>query len=117
MDIRVVPQVKAVHSKLPTVFFYDRYPGGIGLSDRLYEVHDVLLKEASALIAACRMCKRLSSLRRCRAGGMAGKQLALRLVTEATLAMGDEPNLFTGTGATETNGDLDFLLSTEGDGR
>ncbi|GFZ88233.1 hypothetical protein GCM10008018_37950 [Paenibacillus marchantiophytorum] len=28
MDIRVVPQVRAVHNKLPFVFFYDRYPGG-----------------------------------------------------------------------------------------
>lgn len=118
LDIRVVPQVKAIHTHLPTIYLYDRYPGGIGLSERLYELHDVLLKEASALIAACECANGCPAcVGPAEEVGMAGKQLALRLVTEATLAMGDEPNLFTGTGATETNGDLDFLLSTEGDGR
>lgn len=118
LDIRVVPQVKAIHTHLPTIYLYDRYPGGIGLSERLYELHDVLLKEAAALIAACECANGCPAcVGPAEEVGMAGKQLALRLVTEATLAMGDEPNLFTGTGATETNGDLDFLLSTEGDGR
>ncbi len=106
------------YTSLPTIYLYDRYPGGIGLSERLYELHDVLLKEAAALIAACECANGCPAcVGPAEEVGMAGKQLALRLVTEATLAMGDEPNLFTGTGATETNGDLDFLLSTEGDGR
>lgn len=53
LDIRVVAQVRAVHNKLPTLFFYDRYPGGIGLSERLYDVHGQLLKEAHDLISRC----------------------------------------------------------------
>ena len=53
MDIRVVPQVKAVHTKLPTIYFYDRYPGGIGLSERLFEVHDELLKQAQVTYRGC----------------------------------------------------------------
>lgn len=52
-DIRVVPQVKDVHHKQPTIYFYDRYPGGIGLSKRLYELHDELLREAVRLIRGC----------------------------------------------------------------
>lgn len=52
-DIRVVPQVKAVHSGKPTIFFYDRYPGGIGLSKRLYELHETLLDNAEQLIQQC----------------------------------------------------------------
>lgn len=52
-DIRVVPQVKATHTKMPTIYFYDRYPGGIGLSQRLYEMHDELLEEAERLILGC----------------------------------------------------------------
>lgn len=52
-DIRVVPQVKALHTKRPTIYFYDRYPGGIGLSQRLYEVHGELLQEAERLIVGC----------------------------------------------------------------
>jgi DEAD/DEAH box helicase domain-containing protein len=37
----------------PTVFLYDNYPGGIGLSEPLYRLHDRLLAESRALIAAC----------------------------------------------------------------
>lgn len=35
-DIRVVPQIKADHSELPTIFIYDSYPGGIGLAKEIY---------------------------------------------------------------------------------
>jgi DEAD/DEAH box helicase domain-containing protein len=37
----------------PNVFIYDNYPGGIGLSEPLFRLHDRLLREARALIAAC----------------------------------------------------------------
>ncbi len=37
----------------PNVFLYDAYPGGIGLSEPLYRLHDRLLAESRALIAAC----------------------------------------------------------------
>ena len=37
----------------PNVFVYDAYPGGIGLSEPLYRLHDRLLAESRALIAAC----------------------------------------------------------------
>jgi DEAD/DEAH box helicase domain-containing protein len=37
----------------PTVFLYDNYPGGIGLSEPLYRLHDRLLGQSRALIAAC----------------------------------------------------------------
>jgi DEAD/DEAH box helicase domain-containing protein len=32
---------------------YDAYPGGIGLSEPLYRLHDRLLSESRTLIAAC----------------------------------------------------------------
>lgn len=77
MDIRVVPQVKAVHNKRPTVFFYDRYPGGVGLSERLYEVHGKLLRQARDLI---RRCTCLSGCPACvgpiEEVGLLGKELA-----------------------------------------
>jgi DEAD/DEAH box helicase domain-containing protein len=82
-DIRVVPQVKAVHNKKPTIFFYDRYPGGIGLSERLYEVHRQLLSEAKRHITGC-TC--LSGCPACvgpiEEVGLLGKQLALELLSE-----------------------------------
>ncbi|GIP32651.1 DEAD/DEAH box helicase [Paenibacillus sp. J2TS4] len=82
LDIRVVPQVKAVHNKKPTVFFYDRYPGGVGLSERLYDVHGELLRQAADLITRC-TC--LSGCPACvgpiEEVGLTGKQLAMGLLT------------------------------------
>lgn len=37
----------------PTVVFYDQAPGGIGLSQRLFELHDQLLAQARDLVAGC----------------------------------------------------------------
>lgn len=83
-DIRVVPQVKAVHTQKPTIYFYDRYPGGIGLSERLFEVHDELIRRAKALIQSC-TC--LSGCPACvgpiEEVGLQGKQQALDLLMEA----------------------------------
>lgn len=84
LDIRVVPQVKAVHTERPTIYFYDRYPGGIGLSERLYEVHDELLGRAHRLISNC-TC--LSGCPACvgpiEEVGLLGKSQALQLLEEA----------------------------------
>ncbi len=37
----------------PTLFLYDNYPGGIGLSEPLFELRAELLERAAALIAGC----------------------------------------------------------------
>jgi DEAD/DEAH box helicase domain-containing protein len=37
----------------PNLYLYDAYPGGIGFSEPLYGVHDVLLRRTHELIAAC----------------------------------------------------------------
>ena len=37
----------------PTLYLYDAYPGGIGLSEPLYRLHDQLLRRTRELIAAC----------------------------------------------------------------
>jgi len=37
----------------PQVFIYDAYPGGIGLSEPLFRLHDTLLAESHALIVKC----------------------------------------------------------------
>lgn len=83
-DIRVVPQVKAVHTQKPTIYFYDRYPGGIGLSERLFEVHDELIRQAKSLI---RSCTCLSGCPACvgpiEEVGLLGKEQALKLLEEA----------------------------------
>ncbi|MBM7703276.1 DEAD/DEAH box helicase [Metabacillus iocasae] len=52
-DLHVVPQVKAIHNEEPTIFLYDRYPGGIGLSDKVYEQMSSILDEVYKLITTC----------------------------------------------------------------
>ncbi|MEF7563050.1 DEAD/DEAH box helicase [Bacillus infantis] len=52
-DIFVVPQVKAAHNEKPTIFFYDRYPGGIGLSEKLYDGIETVIQKAEGMVAGC----------------------------------------------------------------
>jgi DEAD/DEAH box helicase domain-containing protein len=65
----------------PNVFVYDNYPGGIGLSEPLYRLHDRLLAQSKALIAACACAEGCPS---CvgPAGevGSRGKQVALAIL-------------------------------------
>lgn len=52
-DIRVVPQLKSPFTGLPTVFCYDAYPGGTGLSERLFSLAPAVLAAAADLLAGC----------------------------------------------------------------
>ena len=52
-DIGVVPEVRSRATGSPTITVYDRVPGGLGLSVRLFEHHDALLKGARDLIVEC----------------------------------------------------------------
>jgi DEAD/DEAH box helicase domain-containing protein len=45
-----VPEALAVE---PNVFIYDNYPGGIGFSRPLFEMHDLLLDRTRDLITTC----------------------------------------------------------------
>ncbi len=81
-DLHVVPQVKAVHSEKPTIFLYDRYPGGIGLSEQVYRDFDVILAEAYELIAQCPCSSGCPSCIGISDGEGNGKQLALDLLQQ-----------------------------------
>ena len=52
-DIHVVPQVKAVHTNRPTIFIYDSYPGGIGLSEKIFTRWNELLTMAAEHVCDC----------------------------------------------------------------
>ncbi|WP_078391092.1 DEAD/DEAH box helicase [Shouchella patagoniensis] len=52
-DIRVVPQIKAEHSELPTIFIYDSYPGGIGLAKEIYARTEAVFGHVEALLDSC----------------------------------------------------------------
>ncbi|PYZ98178.1 ATP-dependent helicase [Alteribacter lacisalsi] len=52
-DLHAVPQIKAVHSEQPAVFLYDRYPGGVGLSEQVYKNLDSTLAAAESFVRSC----------------------------------------------------------------
>jgi len=52
-DVAVVPQVKASHNELPTFFVYDKYPGGIGLSEKVYDLWEDLLMKTLEHVSKC----------------------------------------------------------------
>ena len=52
-DIKIVYQVKAPHTDMPTIFLYDQYPGGIGLSEKAYEMQEMLLQHALDVVESC----------------------------------------------------------------
>jgi DEAD/DEAH box helicase domain-containing protein len=37
----------------PNLYLYDAYPGGIGFSEPLFRVHDILLRRTRELIVGC----------------------------------------------------------------
>ena len=76
-DLHVVPQRKAIHSGQPTIFLYDRYPGGIGLSEEVYKKWEIVLKEAEDAIKECFCSDGCPS---CVGAGDIGKELALSLI-------------------------------------
>jgi DEAD/DEAH box helicase domain-containing protein len=52
-DLGVAAHVRSPQTGGPTIFVYDVFPGGVGLSPRLFELHDRLLPAAADLIAGC----------------------------------------------------------------
>ena len=52
-DIGLVPQVKNPFTGQSTIFLYDSYPGGVGFSRKLYEMHNIVLEAAGELVQAC----------------------------------------------------------------
>ncbi|MTT32933.1 DEAD/DEAH box helicase [Terrilactibacillus sp. BCM23-1] len=52
-DLSVVPMIKSPHNEQSTIFIYDRYPGGIGLSKTIYHKFPELLEEVTSLIEGC----------------------------------------------------------------
>lgn len=52
-DISVVHQVKSPFTQKPTLYIYDNYPGGVGFSEKLYELHEELFITAKRMIDQC----------------------------------------------------------------
>ncbi|MFA9455438.1 DEAD/DEAH box helicase [Halalkalibacter sp. AB-rgal2] len=52
-DLHVIPQIKADHNHCPTIFVYDRYPGGIGLAKDVFTNLHTILNHISNAIHRC----------------------------------------------------------------
>lgn len=52
-DIAVWPEVRAPFTGHPTIYIYDRVPGGVGFSKKLYQIHPQLLRSALDLVTRC----------------------------------------------------------------
>ena len=52
-DLGVVSEIKSPFTQAPTLYLYDRYPGGVGLSERLYATFDQVMQAAAELAAGC----------------------------------------------------------------
>ena len=52
-DIGSAENLKQQVIGLPTVFLFDRYPGGVGLADRLFEVKHKLLMSSLQRVEEC----------------------------------------------------------------
>jgi len=52
-DIGVAENLKQQVTGFPTIFLYDRYPGGVGLAERLFEIKHMLLQSSLERVAEC----------------------------------------------------------------
>ena len=52
-DLGAVAEVRSVTTRLPTVTVYEMYPGGVGYSARMYELHRDLLEQSAVLVHDC----------------------------------------------------------------
>ncbi len=52
-DVAVVYQVKSPLTDKPTILLYDQCPGGIGLAQKAYAMHGLLLEQALQIVEGC----------------------------------------------------------------
>jgi DEAD/DEAH box helicase domain-containing protein len=85
-DLGAYAETRAPHTGTPAVFVYERYPGGVGMSARLFETAGAVMAAAHDLVSHCG----------CESGcpscvgpalevGEEGKTVALRLLELASL--------------------------------
>lgn len=91
-DIAVSYQVKSPFTDKPTLILYDNCPGGIGLSEKAYNMRDTLLIHAAQVIKNCACLNGCPSC----AGpvgeiGADGKDMAVRLIQDLLEAMHGQP--------------------------
>lgn len=52
-DLGVTAQIRSPFTEEPTVYIYEKYPGGVGFSEQLFEAHGRLIRRALGIIQQC----------------------------------------------------------------
>lgn len=52
-DLGVTAHLRSPFTEDPTVYIYEKYPGGVGFSEQLFEAHDRLLSRALSIVEHC----------------------------------------------------------------
>jgi DEAD/DEAH box helicase domain-containing protein len=52
-DLGVFCEVKSPFTEAPTIYLYERYAGGVGMSEKLFELHGEVIGGALELVEAC----------------------------------------------------------------
>ena len=52
-DLGLTSEARSRETQSPTITIYDLVPDGLGFAERLYELHDELLRGAYDLVSAC----------------------------------------------------------------
>ncbi len=52
-DLGRVYEIRSPHTELPTIYLYERAAGGVGLAERMFRLHDHLVRAAIELIERC----------------------------------------------------------------
>lgn len=52
-DIGIIVEQRSTYTKVPTITVYDHAPGGLGLSARLYDLHEALLTGSHDMVRDC----------------------------------------------------------------
>ncbi|HEY3248134.1 MAG TPA: DEAD/DEAH box helicase [bacterium] len=52
-DLGRVYEIRSPHTNQPTIYLYERAPGGVGLAERMFRIHDELMTAGEELVRTC----------------------------------------------------------------
>lgn len=92
-DLHQVVQVRSPFAEEPTVYLYDAYPAGIGLGEKCFDLHPMLLAAALERVQAC-PCE--SGCPSCvgpaaETGNITGAKVGVLRILNRAMAAGDGP--------------------------
>lgn len=80
-DLGFSAQIKAPFTALPTVYIYEKYPGGVGFSEKLFAEREALLERVKEVLITCPCPKGCPSC----VGPLAKEELDLKTKTKMLL--------------------------------